>query len=116
MRRGPNPGAWEAGALTAGGIPNLLLARDLVQQGDTLGALAAARRRTWPGASPPIDGAMLTEFLREEGRLAALAGDVEGAIEAYYIYLALRDARTGYEPWDAERKAVQEELADLIFR
>ena len=116
MRRGPNPGAWEAGALTAGGIPNLLLARDLVQHGDTMGALAAARRRTWAGASSAIDGAMLTEFLREEGRLAALAGDVTGAIEAYYIYLALRDGPSGYEPWDEERKAVQEELADLISR
>ena len=116
MRRGPNPSAWDDGALTAGGIPNLLLSRDLVQHGDTTGALAAARRRTWAGPSGPIDGAMLPEFLREEGRLAALAGDETRAIEAYYLYLALRDGRTGYEPWDAERRTVQEELAALTSR
>ncbi len=116
MQLGPNPVAWEAGALTAGGIPNLLLARDLGQRGNTMGALAAARRRTWAGASPFIDGAMLPEFLREEGRLAVLTGDVTGAAEAYYIYLALRDGRSGYEPWDEERQAVREELADLISR
>ena len=115
MRRGPNPGAWDGDAFTAGGIPNLLLARELVQHGDTAGALAAARRRTDPGPSG-IAGFMLPEFLREEGRLAALAGDVTGAIEAYRIYLALRDAPTGYEPWDAERQAVQEELSELTSR
>jgi hypothetical protein len=116
MRRGPNPSAWDDGALTAGGIPNLLLARDLVQHGDTTGALAASRRRTWAGVSGDIDGPLLPEFLREEGRLAALTGDVTGAIRAYEIYLALRDAPTGYEPWDAEREAVQEELAALTSR
>jgi len=116
MRRGPNPGAWDDGALTAGGIPNLLLSRDLVQHGDTTGALAAARRRTWAGPSSVIDGPLLPEFLREEGRLAALTGDVTGAIRAYNIYLALRDGPTGYEPWDTERRAVQEELAALTSR
>ena len=115
MRRGPSPGAWDAGVITAGGFPNLLLARDLVNHGDTIGALAAARRRTHPRASG-LSGAVLPEFLREEGRLAALTGDVTGAIEAYHIYLALRDRPSGYELWDAERLAVQGELAALISR
>ena len=115
MRRGPSPGAWDAGVLTAGGFPNLLLARDLVNHGDTIGALAAARRRTHPRAGG-LTGAVLPEFLREEGRLAALTGDVTGAIEAYHIYLALRDRPSGYELWDAERLAVQGELAALISR
>ncbi len=116
MRRGPNPAPWDDGVHTTGVIPNLLLARELAQHGDPEGALAAARRRTNPIASGLIDGGLLPEFLREEGRLAALTGDVPGAIRAYEIYLALRDAPTGYEPWDAERRAVQEELAALSAR
>lgn len=34
---------------------------------------------------------MLTPSLREEGRLAAMAGDAAGAIRAYRHYLTLRD-------------------------
>jgi hypothetical protein len=50
------------------------------------GALSTIRRQ--------VRGAFVTPFgstrVREEGRLAALNGDVEGAIAAYEHYLALR--------------------------
>jgi hypothetical protein len=50
--------------------------------------------------------------LREEGRLAALLGDREGAIKAYSHYLALR-----YNPEPAvkpEVDRVRAELAQLV--
>ena len=48
------------------------------------------------------------KYLREEGRLAALTGDRQGAIRAYRHYLALRgDAEPGLQP---EVRRVREEL------
>jgi serine/threonine-protein kinase len=65
---------------------NLVVARLRERGGNRHGALAAARRRRyfmdWP--------LYLSTFLLEEGRLAALTGDREGAIRAYRHYLALR--------------------------
>ena len=47
-------------------------------------------------------------YIREEGRLAALAGDREGAIRAYRHYLALRsEAEPALQP---EVRRVREEL------
>ena len=67
---------------------NLLASQLHESRGDRRGALAALRRRAYIG-----DGAiMLTTYLREEGRLAALTGDRDGAIAAYRHYLALRAA------------------------
>ena len=54
----------------------------------------------------------LSTKLREEGRLAALTGDREGAIQAYTHYLTLRSAP---EPEVLpEVNAVRQELAMLL--
>jgi hypothetical protein len=99
------------------GLDNLLLARLLVQVGDTAAALAAARRRTAAEISfdfnDPESVSLLVDYLREEGRLAALTGDTSGAIRAYTHYLALR-TDPDYGPWRAERDEVKRELGALI--
>ncbi len=66
---------------------NLTAARLHEARGDIQAALAAVRRRTNHGRDGPV---ALSTMLREEGRLAARAGDVEGAIRAYNHFLALR--------------------------
>ena len=54
----------------------------------------------------------MSYLLREEGRLAALAGDREGAIEAYSHYLALRHSpEPSVKP---EVDQVRAELAALV--
>jgi hypothetical protein len=65
---------------------NLVAARLRAAQGDLVGALAAVRRRGEPGDQKIL----LSTYLREEGRLAALAGDTVGAVRAYRHFLALR--------------------------
>ena len=67
-------------------IGNLILAGLHEQQGDLPRALAAARRRFFE----PFPTAIYLTYHREEGRLAALNGDREGAIRAYRRYLTLR--------------------------
>ena len=82
------------------------LARWREAQGDVGGALRATRRRA---NHTPWN---LSYCLREEGRLAALVGDREGAIKAYSHYLALR-----YKPEPSvkpEVDRVREELALLV--
>jgi len=67
-------------------------------------ALAVFRRGTGT--------AYLSTTLREEGRLAALTGDREGAIRAYVHYLELRsDPEPEVLP---EVEAVRNELARLV--
>jgi eukaryotic-like serine/threonine-protein kinase len=70
---------------------NLIISRLFEQQGDLPRALTAIRRRVWELARSPIQ----VTYQREEGRLAALNGDREGAVRAYRRYLALR---SGAEP------------------
>jgi serine/threonine-protein kinase len=87
---------------------NLLAARLLEKAGDIRGALAAVRRRTdaWSQNNP-----YLGTQLREQGRLAALAGEREEAIRAYRHYLALRaDADPSVRP---QVDAVRRELRQL---
>ncbi len=62
---------------------HLVLAEALERAGDLDAALAAIRRVSDAGE-------FYSTYLREEGRLAALTGDREGAIRAYDIYLRLR--------------------------
>jgi hypothetical protein len=78
LKRGPT----DAGAIGA----NLVAARLLAQRGDPRAALAAVRRRAYRREQVWF----LSTYLREEGRLAALAGDTDGAIRAWRHYLALR--------------------------
>jgi tetratricopeptide (TPR) repeat protein len=87
---------------------NLVAARLLEKLGDVRGALAAARRRSdaWAQNNP-----YLATQLREQGRLAALAGEREEAIRAYRHYLALRVAS---EPaLRPQVEAVRRELRQL---
>ena len=56
----------------------------------------------------------IPEYLREEGRLAAMIGDTTGSIRAYERYLALREDPD--PPWRAEWEQVQTELAELVAR
>jgi tetratricopeptide (TPR) repeat protein len=95
------------------GIDNLLLARLLVEVGDTAGALAASRRRYAPRLWWSFE-IYLPDLLREEGRLAAMMGDTAGATRAYNHYLALRENADG--PWRAVRDSVRAELAALVSR
>jgi len=86
-------------------LENLIAARLLEKVGDTRDALAAARRRTdvWTENNP-----YLATQLREQGRLAALAGEREEAIRAYRHYLALR-----WDPDPALRPQVEAVRRDL---
>ena len=87
---------------------NLVAARLLEKTGDIRGALAAARRRSdaWSTNNP-----YLATQLREQGRLAALAGEREEAIRAYRHYLALRvSPEPALQP---QVEAVRRELAKL---
>lgn len=80
MRTAPRLSGWSYG--------NLALARLREARGDQQGALDAARRRPHLWWSDVYWAC----HLREEGRLAELLGDREGAIRAYKHYLALRHA------------------------
>jgi tetratricopeptide (TPR) repeat protein len=89
-----------------GAYANLVLARLLDSRGDQRGALAAVRRLSYPSAP------YLSTFRREEGRLAVLVGDREGAIRAFRGYLALR---TNPEPsLTADVEAARGELERLL--
>ena len=84
--------------------PPIALARLLEASGDRAAALAAIRRRPYFIGWQPF----LAASLREEGRLAALAGDRAGAVRAYEHYLALR-----YDPEPALRPAADSVRAEL---
>lgn len=88
--------------------PNLIVARLREEVGDSRGALAAIRRRTY-GLGPPW---FRSTYLREEGRLSALTGDTVGAIAAYRNYLALRSEPEPGLKSEVER--VRTELAALV--
>jgi serine/threonine-protein kinase len=98
--------------IVPGAFANLVIARMREAQGDIESALAAMRRRInsynsgflWP----------LPSFLREEGRLAAMAGDTTGAIRAYEHYLTLRHDPD--PPLVPQRDSVVAELAELVGR
>jgi tetratricopeptide (TPR) repeat protein len=87
----------DSALVNASFIPAFIFVGDLIasrlyeEQGDLPRALAAIRRRVWDLIPNPY----YVTYHREEGRLAALNGDREGAIRAYHRYLALR---SGAEP------------------
>jgi|GEM_PF-1655473 serine/threonine-protein kinase len=87
---------------------NLVLARLRAELGDARGGLAAARRRPY---QTQFGSFFLSSYLREEGRLAALAGDRAGAVRAYRHYLLLRAAPEPALRAEAER--VRAELARI---
>ena len=90
------------------GLAKLISSRLRLQAGDTAGALASLRHRSYHWNST----SHLALMLREEGRLAALTGDREGAIRALQHYLRLR---TNAEPrLQPQVTQVREELARLV--
>jgi hypothetical protein len=99
LKTGPGGFVQDAG--------NLILARLKERRGDVRGALAAVRRRETFLTRPLY----LSTFLREEGRLAALAGENDAAIEAYRHYLTLRAAPE--PPLRSEVDYVRDELGKL---
>jgi tetratricopeptide (TPR) repeat protein len=89
-------------------IGNLVAARAWEAAGDLPRAVAALRRtNSLSGLSSPIT--YHSTILREQGRLAALAGDRDLAIRSYRQYLALRrDADPALRPQvDAVRAELQ---------
>ena len=87
---------------------SLVLARLYEAQGDLPLAAQAIKRRVF-GLGVP---AFLSTYLREEGRLAALTGDREGAIRAYQHYLLLRE--NPEPPLLAQADQVRKELGRLL--
>jgi len=93
------------------GMPGAILA--LARLWETLGepgaAVAVLRRLPFHPSAPAF--LPLAVLAREEGRLAALTGDREGAIQAYRRYLAIRvDPVDRLKP---EVESVRQELARL---
>ena len=86
----------------------LTLAELEERQGDPAAALAAVRRRPYHHTFG-VTG--LSESLRWEGRLAALAGDTAGAIRALQHFLALRSEAEA--PFDRENADVRAEVGRL---
>jgi len=89
---------------------NLQLARMQESSGNLIGALRALRRREY--YFNPEELEFFSTALREEGRIAALAGDRASAVRAYQHYLALRsDPEPSQTP---EVEHVRSELAKLV--
>jgi hypothetical protein len=97
-----------------GWIDNLFLSRKLVQVGDTVSALEAARRaRPWSGSLVEITWGTIVDLLREEARLTAMVGDTAGAIDAYEHYFKLRDTRPESPHWGAQWDSTRVEYGAL---
>jgi len=94
-------------------VQNLLLAQRLSRYGYHERALTAIRRRPHQALVLSVY-ISLPEYLREEGRLAAIVGDTAGAIKAYRHYLALREDPD--PPWRAQWDSVKSELGALAPR
>ena len=65
------------------------LARMFERRNDPVRALGVVRRRPYVFGTFGVEG--LSSLLREEGRLAAMTGDVAGAIKAHSHYRRLRE-------------------------
>jgi hypothetical protein len=86
---------------------NVVVARLLERIGMSATAFRAARRMGWSGFHGP-----LTPQLRDLGRVAALAGEREAAVNAYRHYLTIRrDPEPAMIP---QRDSVEAELAALV--
>jgi DNA-binding SARP family transcriptional activator len=101
-------GRWNA---LPNNIAGLFIARWRERQGDYQAARAALARRPTAWNFPHM--VVYPTSLREEGRLAALAGDTAGAIAAYGRYLNLR-THPDPGPMTEEVLRVKEHLALLI--
>ena len=108
MRQGPR-GWAEAASLEPTAFANFAIARLREAQGDIPAALAAIRRREVDYF--PAYLWSLPAFLRQEGHLAALAGDTAGARRAYDEYLTMRTDPD--PPFRPQRDSVLAERAAL---
>lgn len=88
-------------------VGNLVTARLWERQGEHRRALDAIRRRRQNDGFEPI----WVAYAREEGRIAARAGDLSGARRAYQHYLMLRTQAE--PPVRIQVDSVRKELADL---
>ena len=112
MQRGPRGFLGGAADFVPTAFANFTIARMREAQGDLPRALAAIRRREVDYF--PAYMWSLAAFLRQEGRLAALAGDGAGAMRAYDAYLSLRTAPDA--PLRPQRDSVVAERAVLLGR
>jgi len=112
MRSGPRWLIFGAPPVTPVAAANWFIAKKRDAEGNIPAALAAIRRRE--RSYYPTYLWALPAFLREEGRLAALAGDTTGAIAAYKHYLVLRTDPD--PPFKPQRDSVMTELAKLAPR
>jgi len=106
----PQPNGFRAWYVMPVEVQNLFLARELARYGEPERALAASRRRFYGGYAHFFFA--LPEYLREEGRLAALVGDTAGALRAYNHYLALREDPD--QPWRPQWDSVRMELEAIL--
>ena len=112
MQQGPRGFMGDAANLAPTAFANFTIARLREAQGDLPRALAAIRRREVDYF--PAYMWSLPAFLRQEGRLAALAGDSAGALRAYDEYLTLRTAPD--PPFRAQRDSVVAERSAIAAR
>jgi hypothetical protein len=112
MQRGPRGFLGGAADFVPTAFANFTIARMREAQGDLPRALAAIRRREVDYF--PAYMWSLAAFLRQEGRLAALAGDRAGAMHAYDAYLSLRTAPDA--PLRPQRDSVVAERVVLLGR
>jgi len=84
---------------------NLIVARLWEATGNLPLALRAVRRRS--GDNGPKFQPFLSSFLREEGRLATLAGDTGGAIRAYRHFLMLRPDPEPELRWESDHVSAE---------
>jgi hypothetical protein len=111
MRDGPR-GFMGTANIQPAAFANFTIARFREAQGNIPAALAAIRRRDVDFY--PAYLWSLPAFLRQEGRLAAVAGDTSGALRAYGAYLTLRTAPDA--PFVPQRDSVVAERAALAGR
>lgn len=104
MRRG-------VGLEHPGHLANLYIARWRASRGEIKSALAASRRMLQ--SIDPVHRLLFPAYHREEGQLAAQAGDTAGAVHGYKRYLALRDDPSPGSIAD-EVKRVRAHMAELI--
>jgi tetratricopeptide (TPR) repeat protein len=110
MRSGPRPLEilQRNGFFRSFAYAGLLVSHLREARGDLAGALDAVRRRPYQAAGTTY----LASYLLHEGRLAAMAGDRQGAIRAYQHYLILRPhAEPSVVP---EVRRVEGEVARLL--
>jgi hypothetical protein len=102
----------EATVFPSPAMTGMVVAGLLARHGEPARALAALRRGCpWESWRTNWDRGLIVDCLRQEGRLAALAGDRAGAVRAYEHYLALREDPE--PPWRAQRDSVVAELSAL---